>query len=557
MNHSLAHIFSRSQALRVRPRDQMDALLACQNTKEAVCALSPMAFYDLYHGVGANDALELLNYCSAEQVQTCLDLDIWRDDRIDDGVLTGWVENLLTVEDDIQFKELWQEIDPEVMALYLHRNVHIYMAENKDDEVQIPEGESPNVAQTPDFTFWIAYPEDSARAEILHKLVDRLYAVLGIDKAWSYMEAMHHELEAELESTAEHFRTQRIRAYGFMPREEALAIFAPCRMEAEAERMRQESHTELYVRPFDMPSRIENALLAFDAGRVEHAYFAHILARAGNHETVRIELLSLIQRVATADGFQPHEDQGLKDALELALAYVNLGLEYVSQRDDDVAVRILKSQPLSKLFMIAHNVTRSLHRKAKILTVRGHLSIIDDMPLSLLTDAQRDCVEGLLEERPRPSLSAMTPFASMADVAHAAKVIADVALREVFFGEAAHKTKDDIAMFAYTREIYGGVEGVHFDNVAATWLVHKRMQHDDPWRPIRLSEMPSREAVLQAVSPESLLALYKSSLDETTSASQVRFAHQLSAAILAEWPEHEKCPDPRLMTALVIEDEEA
>ena len=126
MHSSLAHIFSRSQALRVRPRDQMDALLSCQNTKEAVCALSPMAFYDLYHGVGANDALELLNYCSAEQVQTCLDLDIWRDDRIDDGVLTGWVENLLTVEDDIQFKELWQEMDPEVMALYLHRNVHIY-----------------------------------------------------------------------------------------------------------------------------------------------------------------------------------------------------------------------------------------------------------------------------------------------------------------------------------------------------------------------------------------------------------------------------------------------
>lgn len=556
MHESLALLFQTDTSLRVKPRDKMNALLECQNTKEAVCALSPIEFYDLYHGVGANDALELLNYCSAEQIQTCFDLDIWRDDHIDDYVLTSWIEQLLTIEEDDQFKEIWNNIDPEVMALYLHRNVHIYMAENKDDEVEIPEGESPNVAQTPDFTFWIAYPEDNTRAEILHKLVDRLYAVLGIDKAWSYMETMHWELEAELEETGYHFRTERIREYGFMPRDEAYAIYAPCRLEAEAEAMRRESHTELYVRHFDMPSRVENALLEYPKERVEQTFFAHILDQVHNQASIKMALLLLTQRVATADGFQPHEDQGLRESLALALAYVNLGLEYVSMCDDDVAVRILQTQPLSKLFMIAHNVTLELRRKAKILTVRGHLSIIEDAHLSLLTDAQRDCVEGLLESRPRPAYSDMTPFASMKDVAHAAQVIADVALREVFFGEAAHKTKDDIAMFAYTHEIYGGVEGVNFDNVAATWLVNKRMKLDDPWRPIRLSEIPSREAVLQAVSPESILALYKSTLDETTSASQTRFAHQLTSNILSCWPENEKHPDPRLMTALVIENEE-
>ena len=555
-NRSLAQYFSQTASLRVKPRDKMNALLECQNTKEAVCALSPIEFYDLYHGVGANDALELLNYCSAEQIQTCFDLDIWRDDHIEDGVLTNWVENLLTIEEDEQFKEIWDHVDPEVMALYLHRNVHIYMAENKDDDVEIPEDESPNVAQTPDFTFWIAYPEDNARAEVLHRLVDRIYSVLGVDKAWSYMEAMHWELEAELEETGYHFRTERIREYGFMPREEAFAIFAPCRIEAEAEAMRSQSQADLYVRAFDMPSRLENAMEEFRDARLEDAYFTHILSLLGNPETIKIEILSLTQRVATADGFQPHEDQGLRESLQLALAYVNLGLEYVSKRDDDVAVRILKSQPLSRLFMIAHNVTLELRRKAKILTVRGHLSIIDDMPLSLLTNAQRDCVEGLLESRPRPALSAMTPFTSMQDVAHAAQTIADVALREVFFGEAAHKTKDDIAMFAYTHEIYGGVESVNFDNVAATWLLNKRMKQEEPWRPVKLCEIPSREAVLQAVSPESVLSLYKSSLDETTAASQARFAHQLTANILNGWPEQEARPDPRLMTALVIENEE-
>ena len=554
--NQLAQSLHASSALKAKPRDKMNALLECQNTKEAVSSLTPMEFYDLYHAVGANDAMELLNYCSGEQVQTCFDLDIWRNDHMEDAQLKPWVEQLLAIESDDQFKELFHSIDPEIIPLFLHRNVHLYMAENKDDEVKIPEGESPNVAQTPDMTYWIAYPEDADKAEVLRQLVDRIYIVLGVEKAWAYLEGMHFEMESELEEMGYRFRTERIREYGFMPREEACVVFAPCNIDTEAEAMRRVSDHDLFLHEYDHSARLESAIEKLDASQVNDTYFSHVLAGMDDVEPVRIQLLSLAQRVATADGFQPHEEQGLDDSMFLAIADINIGLEYVSRHDDDTAKRILKNIPLQRIFNLGHNVTMELHRKAKILTVRGHLSIIEDQPLSLLTTTQRDCIEGLLEPRPRPALSALTPFVSMRDVAQAAQVIADIALREVFFGEAAHKTKDDIAMFAYTRELYLGVENVNFDNVATTWLINRTFDHENAWRPIKLSELPSREACLNAVNAQAIRLLYKSNLDETTAHSQERLAHQLTSALLADWPEGVNLPDPRAINAIVFENEE-
>ena len=182
-------------SLAKKPRDKMEALLSVPNTADAVQALDPIEFYDLYHAVGPSDAMVLLEYASSEQLQTCLDLDIWRGDQVSDEQLAPWVEQMLTLPDE-KFAEFWHDLDPELMALYLHRNIHLYMAEDKNDDVDIPEDESPNVAQSPDFTYWIAYPEDTDKAELLRQLVDRLYAVLGVDKAWSTLEGMHFEMES-------------------------------------------------------------------------------------------------------------------------------------------------------------------------------------------------------------------------------------------------------------------------------------------------------------------------------------------------------------------------
>ena len=538
-------------SLAKKPRDKMDAILSNPNTSDAVQALDPIEFYDLYHAVGPGDAMILVEYASPEQVQTCLDLDVWRGDQMSDDQLAPWVEQLLAVP-DTKFEEFWKNLDPEIMALYLHRNIHLYMAEDKNDEVDIPEGESQNIAQTPDFTYWVAYPEDADKAELLRQLIDRLYAVLGIEKAWSTLEGMHFELETDLEETAYHFRTERIREFGFMPRDEAAAIFANVNVEKEAENIRKAASADLYVQPYPATSKLDTSLAKVDETPAADCYFARILAQVPNLEPIKIQLLSIAQQIATFDGYQPHEDQGFDDSMLLAVSYANIGLEYSSQHEDEVAKHILIHTPLKKLVTLGYSLTLELQRRAKILISRGHLSIIEDQPMSLLTTSQRDAIEGLLIDRPRPASSALTPFISMNDIKNAAAVIADVATRELFFGEALHKNRDEIGLLAFKNDLVQGVENISFDNVAITWLTRKALKCPDPWGVFMTDDLPSRDSVIEAIQPENILALFKSSLPASTTAALTRFAHQLKALVDESWPESQKYPDPQLVNAIVI-----
>ncbi len=547
---TLFHLDDRSSMAK-KPRDRMNALLENPNTADAVQALDNIEFYDLYHAIGPGDAMILLEYASPEQLQTCLDLDIWRGDELQDSDLAPWVEAILAVPDE-KFEEFWKNIDPEIMGLYLHRNVHLYMAEDKNDDVDIPETESPNVAQSPDFTYWIAYPEDADKAELLRQLIDRLYAVLGIEKAWSTLEAMHFEMESDLEETAYRFRTERIREYGFMPRDEAAAIFANVDVTKDAELIRNSLDADLYIHAYPCTDKLTASLASIDDSKAANCYFEHILNNIQDLEPIRVQLFSIAQQVATFDGFQPHETQGFDDSMILTVAYISLGLEYASMHNDELAARILTHTGLRRLFTLGYSLTLELQRKAKILISRGHLSIIDNQPMSLLTTSQRDAVEGMLLERPRPSSSALTPFISLHDIQGAAAVIADVATRELFFGEALHKKRDDISLLAYTNDLIQGVENVNFDNVAITFLTRRSLTYPEPWGVFSVDDLPDRQSVIDAVSPDAILSLFRSSLNESTRTALIRFAHQLKSEIDEQWPESEIHPDPRLMGALLI-----
>ena len=538
-----------------KPRDRMNALLEAKDTNEAVQALSPIEFYDLFHAVGPNDAMVLLEYAAPEQVQTCLDLDIWRDDQMSDKEIASYVEQMLTLPDE-KFAELWREIDPELMALYLHRNIHLYKMENKDDEVDIPESEGQNVAQTPDFTYWVAYPEDPDKAELLRQLIDRLYAILGVDKAWSTLEGMNWEMETDLEENAYHFRTERIREFGFMPREEAAALFTKIDIASEVEAIKNETSAELYIRSYSAPEKLDASLARIDNTIASNCYLAKILTLLHHTDEIRIQLLSLAQQIATFDGFQPHEEQGFDDSMLLAVAYASIGLEYTSEHDDDVAVRILTHVALRRLVTLGFNMTLELHRKAKLLVSRGHLTIIEDNTeenkLSLLTTAQRDAVEGMLETRPRPASSSLVPFISVRDIQSCAAIIADVATRELFFGEALHKTRDDISLLAYTHELIQGVENVNFDNVAITFLTRRYLKCADPWNVFTTDDLPNREDVIKAIDIAEIRSLFKSSINESTIQALMCFSRQLRAQVDDIWPQSEIKPDPQLVSVILI-----
>ena len=533
------------------PKSRMEMLLRAPDSKQAVRDLDTVEFYDLYHEVGPSDGAILLEYASPEQVQTCFDLDLWRGDVISDDALTDWTDHLLAVPDE-QFAEIWNNIDPEVMALYLHRNIRLYISDDRNDEPDIPDDASPNLAQTPDFNYWVEYPEDCERAEVLRGLVERLYRVFDVEKAWSILEGMHWEMETDLEETAYRFRTSRIRELGFVPRDEAAALFCRADIAREADEMRRSTDAELYVNSYQIGSKLAHAIVAYDESDAEVCYFEKILGNISNREPIKIQLLSLAQQIAAYDGYQPSETEGFESGMRLAIAYVNIGLEYASREEDEVAQRILTHVALKRILTLGWNVTAEIGRKAKILVSRGHLSIIDDQKMSLLTAEQRDCVDGMLQARPRPHFSSLEPYRSMKDIGASAACIADVASRELFFGDALRKNRDDISLLAYSNDIVIGVENVNFDNIAATVMTRRALKLAEPWGVLKPEEMPPRQTILDAVAYERLIALFESDVPETTRSAMRRFAQQLHDDVIASWPVPGKRPEPKHMQALLI-----
>lgn len=536
----------------ISPRAQLELLLDAEDPLAAVEALSSVTFYELYHALGPNDADDLLALATPEHVQTALDFDVWRDDTVDDNKLSPWVEQLLALPDD-RFKLMWSKLAPEVTTLYMHRNLNLYSSEDRNDEVVIPEGESENVAQSPDFTYWIAYPRDPDKAELLRRLVDRLYAVYDVEGAWSMLETMQWELATDLEETAYRFRTERLREFGYMPKHEAAAIFARVDHVEEAEALRQLSVDPLRVYEYPTGNRIHQSLVRLADHGADDTYLAQILATLDDVSGVKIQLLSLGQRIASIDGYEPHEVDGLEESMLLAFANVNIGLEYSSKRDDDLAKQLLLGAPLRRLFTLGHNLLIELQNKAKTLIAPGHLSIIEDDKMSLLTASQRDIIEGLLCERPRPSALTLTPFLSANDIAMAAACIADIATRELFFGEAIKKTRDDIAHLAYTHDLPIGVENVNFDNVAVTYLSKRAIFAQDCWDAFTLADLPSRDTVLGALSADAILALFPKNLPQTVVTTLERFAAQLRAGIENEWAAGMGIPEPQHCQCLLIE----
>ena len=552
--HHLSALLSSDSSVAVSPKERMEMILQASDSKEAVRGLSTVEFYDLYHELGPSDGAVLLEYASPEQVQTCFDLDLWRNDSMSDEAMTEWTEQLLAVPDE-QFAEIWNNIDPEVMALYLHRNIHLYMSEDRNDEVEIPDDESPNIAQTPDFNYWVAYPEDAEKAEVLRQLVERLYRVFDVEKAWAILEGMHWEMATDLEETAYRFRTERIRELGFVPRDESAALFARVDIAREAEAMRSATQAELYVRSYPIGEKLAASIVAYDESDSKECYFEKILSKVSDTETIRIQLLSLAQQVATYDGFQPHETDGFAESFALAVAYINIGLEYASHEEDDVAVRILRRVALKKLLTLGWNVTVEIGRKAKILISRGHLSIVEDQRMSLLTGDQRDCVEGMLCSRPRPRFSSLEPYRCMKDIQASAMCIADVATRELFFGEGLHKTRDDISLLAYSNDIVIGVENVNFDNIAITVMTRRATKRCEYWGVLAPDEVPDRATILDAISYDSLMSLFESDVPETTRVALRRYAHQLLDYVEESWPEADMRPEAQYCQALLIVEE--
>lgn len=394
---------SRWRALLARsrnPRKRLELLLAEPQAAALVPRIPVEDFYYLVRGVGLADALEALRLASAEQVQGCLDLDLWQRDRLSTPRLLAWLE-VLTELPPRALMTIVRAVDPELVSLVIARHARVYDPSLRET----PADDSPHIQyRTPDGTFVVEITMGSATAaRILERFLDRLYRT-DPDLAHSMLTEAKWSTIAELEEESYGWRTARLADLGFPSYDDAIGVYRLVDPTAPSPPERTQTPEASSPEPPMLPVPFADSL-------GEESFLGRVLLEiddAALMTNLSTGIVALLNRVLVADGVDPADVETVHEASARARDTLALGLEHLASGDVGRAKAILAATPLTHVFQVGYSLGAALGRRARALDQAG----IDDPSLDALLEP-RAMFPGGLDAEPT---AGVRPMRSVADL---------------------------------------------------------------------------------------------------------------------------------------------
>lgn len=446
---------------------QIAALIERPDTAQAVQQLEPPTLFGMIKSAGFDQGVDLIPYCSPVQLQACLDFDAWRRDQLLIERQHRWFGAIAEESSDAHFKEVMRELDSEIVALYFKRGLQVYLA----DDGRIPEDVPDEAVLSPDGQYAIIYPEDETWAANLRLMVKRLYE-LDMVLAWTLLEAVRWELVSDMEEYAYRWRNGRMQDWGFVPREEAMAVYRPLDPAQFRERVEQgsvEPKVRLHVPDHqDLPSVLtsefstEFFVLEAIGGLEDAALVSELL----------FELSTLSNRALIADGIEPGELSSGRQVIRRTLGYLSLGLEFLSRAQLERARQLLSEVALRDIFRAGYTAVYKLQHQARQLSARHTLTMVDGHEYSLLNDDERAFMEGLMRIRPTfaKDQESFDLFKRQAQVDQAALMLGQMAIKQLWLFGVKQQSVEQLATLIYQDALLIEPIDVTFDMCMATML---------------------------------------------------------------------------------------
>lgn len=459
----------RAQLAGPRGYRRIDALLSSDDAAAAVAALAPSEMFELVHEVGFEDAADLIHLATPAQIQGCLDLDGWNKDQLELAPLAPWLTSLLDAGFE-KFGQVWGQLDVELRALILQRQVKIYdvsLGEQPDDDNDAA------IMPTSDGFFLLELTGDDDSQRLVMQVVEDLYRA-DANLARHTIMAARSEPPAELEEQSYRWRAGRLADMGYVDFYDALDLFRP--LESTQVQIGEGSHHRVVGDEPRLPVVVAEQVL----GR---SFLARALAAIRDPaEAERLEtgLMVLLNKVLAAGRAKPGQTEVMRRGALYATATLSLGLETVARGDVDRATAALASIGLERLFRVGYTVTQKLARLAQALAPR---SVTAGSPA-------RELVAALCSPRPLfaraaddPPAPGVRPFEAAADLRRAGAILAELTVR--------------IAL----------VEGLGVDVIAAGQAPEPRPSLDDHIRTALARAVIGGEFTGEALSQPELTAL--------------------------------------------------
>jgi hypothetical protein len=318
----------------------LNRILALAHPEEFVRNMAHVDFYWVVKKIGEEDVLPILQMASSEQWQFLLDLELWKKDRLDLRQAGDWMSRLLQA-DPARLVQ-WLLNEGEYFA-YLYLSKMLQVETKSKDEVQedVPEG-----FITLDGVHYLKIL-DPGHEEILRSLLQHL-AAKDYLRYQSVLSGLSGVVPAEVEEEMYRRRNVRLAEDGFLPYEEAVAVYTALKKD-----LLKEKPTAAVA--YSGPAGEERA--APPLMPILHVSENHLMVetmkRSGDPlllDRVGLEFAGLCSQLFSAEGLSENTPEALVQTVRKAAGYVNVGLERWCRRDLALCEKVLRGNTLLDIF---------------------------------------------------------------------------------------------------------------------------------------------------------------------------------------------------------------
>ena len=364
--------------------------------KEATQLIQQMPFLDLYwviKKVGEDDSIPILRLATEEQWQYILDLEIWKRDRLDIKKAGIWLKRFMEANAERLANWLISE-DMELFTYYyLYRTVDIVIATN-DNIYDLPEEYF-----TLDGTFYLRLKDESQRELI--ETVLKLIASQDFLKYQALLMSSRAILPASTEEELYRLRSVRIAEYGFLPFEEAIAVYVPYPLDKliRKETPSEKAGSEL-VR---VDEEIKEMVPYFPINQLQKkGAFALAVRHIRDNvlmDRIRLEFAGLCNQIVSADGLSMLEFEDLLRVCRKAAGYLNVAIEKVCGKDISKALELIKNNSLVSIFRAGFGIALKLKWEVEKWVKRSWFKSYG-LDLDFWGSEWGEIIRGLLMKRP-------------------------------------------------------------------------------------------------------------------------------------------------------------
>jgi hypothetical protein len=380
------------ELMRLPAKKRLELILERPDSAAIVAALDANDFFYSVQEIGPDDALPLLALAKMDQVNHLFDLEWWRKDSLEPAKALTWLERLARASDHKLLEWLYTA-DFELLVSLFKQWVNVATI---PDDIDLLEARDTLPSKTlDDIYFWESrYPQyEDLVAHILTILFEINY---GFFK--ELMNSAIFAVTVEVEEQAYHFHRARLADHAIPDFYEALEIYKTPKPNEPPKTISSETADEEHTLPsFALALVPEGDLLGRVLRRIENPELA---------ETIQLELASLSNKVVVADQLPADNTEVLRQAVEKALAYVNLGLELRSEGNLENAGKIIEDVYLEYLFRLANSEISRIKGRLRMVAEHGWIaqySKQSEYPAGIkcLDEEWLDTAEKLLGKTPK------------------------------------------------------------------------------------------------------------------------------------------------------------